>query len=290
MSGSVRVGRGVLVQVSSRGEDVEPFLVRLGESLLSFEETSVNGNDAWVVLARVVDGVGVSQGGLWVEEVVGSSGKRDPLSVGQELGHVDTELSPRFLNRGRHSGLPFVESRPGRLDGSDDTFLKVSRVLLHDNNRLLESILLLNLLLQLLDNCHVDREGVLLGTDLHRGVVDGTNRPSKVGNGLGGELSLLGDRGSEFARVVLNVFDVGLDLGSEFLQVLHDRGFNGSSERRVRVGNDSSLVPDRVKDVLHTALTEELVSRSEWDLDDSAELGEFFGSVCLDIGNTFKVG
>lgn len=41
---------------------------------------------------------------------------------------------------------------------------------------------------------------------------------------------------------------------------------------------------------LHSTLAEELVSRSEWDLDDSTELGEFFGSIGLDIRDTFKVG
>jgi hypothetical protein len=51
-------------------------------------------------------------------------------------------------------------------------------------------------------------------------VVHGTDGSSQVADGLGGELSLPGDAGSEFTSVVLDVLDVRLDLGSEFLQVL----------------------------------------------------------------------
>jgi len=83
---------------------------------------------------------------------------------------------------------------------------------------------------------------------------------------------------------------VGLDLGPELLEVLDDRRLDSPGQGRVRVGNDPGLVPDGVKDILHTAFTEELVSGSEWDLDNSSELGEFLGSVGLDVGNTLKVG
>jgi hypothetical protein len=41
---------------------------------------------------------------------------------------------------------------------------------------------------------------------------------------------------------------------------------------------------------LHTALAEELVSRSERNLNNGTELGELFGSVGFDIGDTLKVG
>ena len=41
---------------------------------------------------------------------------------------------------------------------------------------------------------------------------------------------------------------------------------------------------------LHTALTEELVSGPEGDLDDSAELGQFLGGVGLNVGNALEVG
>lgn len=58
------------MQVTSGGKDIESLLVRLGESLLSLEETSVYGHDAGVVFAGVIDRVGVSKRSLWVEQVV----------------------------------------------------------------------------------------------------------------------------------------------------------------------------------------------------------------------------
>jgi len=181
------------VQVTGGGEDIESFLVRLGESLLSLEETRVDRSDGGVVFAGVVNVVGASERSLGVEQVVGSSSEGDPLSVGHELRHVDTELSPSVLDRGRHSGLPFVKGGPGRLDGSDDTLLEVSRVLLHDDDGLLERVLLGNLLLELLQDGHVDGEWVLLGADRHGSVVDVSDSSVEVRDNLGRHLSLLGD-------------------------------------------------------------------------------------------------
>jgi hypothetical protein len=51
----VRVRSGVFVEVSGGGEDVVGFLVGLGESLLSLEETDVDGNNGRVILSGVVD-------------------------------------------------------------------------------------------------------------------------------------------------------------------------------------------------------------------------------------------
>lgn len=59
MSSVRRIGRCVFVQVSGRRQDVVSLLVSLGESLLSLEETDVDGLDGRVVLAGVVDQVGV---------------------------------------------------------------------------------------------------------------------------------------------------------------------------------------------------------------------------------------
>jgi hypothetical protein len=188
-----RIGRCVLVQVTGGGKDIESFLVRLGESLLSLEETGVDRSDGWVVLAGVINVVGASERSLGVEQVVGSSGKRDPLSVGHELRHVDTKLSPSVLDRARHSRLPLVESGPGRLDGSNDSFFKVSRVLLHDDDGFLERVLLGNLLLELLQDGHVDGEWVFLGADRHGSVVDVSDSSVEVGDDLGRHLSLLGN-------------------------------------------------------------------------------------------------
>jgi hypothetical protein len=290
VGGSGWVGRGVLVQVTGRGEDVESFLVGLGESLLSLEETRVDGGDGRVVLAGVVNVVGASERSLGVEQVVRSSSERDPFSVGHELRHVDTELSPSVLDRGRHSRLPLVEGGPGGLDGSNDALLEVSRVLLHDDDGLLERVLLGDLLLELLQDGHVDGEGVLLGANGHGGVVDVSDSSVEVRDDLGRHLSLLGDGSSQLSSVVLDVLDVGLDLGPELLQVLDNGRLDSPGKRRVRVGNDPGLVSDGVEDILHTALTEELVSGSEGNLNDGTELGELLGSVGLDVGNALEVG
>jgi hypothetical protein len=96
----------------------------------------------------------------------------------------------------------------------------------------------------------VDSEGVFLGRHGHGSVGDSSDGSSQVGNGLGGHLPLLSDTSSKLSSVVLNVLDVGLDLGSELLQVLNDRRINGSGEGRVRLGDDSGLVTDSVEDVL----------------------------------------
>lgn len=144
--GSVRRVRGsVFVQVAGRGQDVVSLLVRLGESLLSLQQADVDGLNRGVVLAGVVDQVGVPQGSLRVEQVVGSSSESDPFTVRHELGHVDTQSSPSLLDTGGHSGLPFVESLPSGLDGSNDAFFEVGRVLLHDDDGLLQGVLLVDL-------------------------------------------------------------------------------------------------------------------------------------------------
>lgn len=224
------IGRGVFVQVSRGSQNVVTFLVRLGESLLSLQETDVNGLDRRVVLAGVVDQVRVPQGSLGVEQVVGSSGKGDPFTVGHQLGHVDAQGSPGLLNAGGHSRLPFVKGLPGGLNGPNDAFLEVGRVLLHDDDGLLQGVLLVDLLLQLPVDSQVNSEGVFLAGDAHRGVSNGTDSPGQIGNGLGGEFSLLGNRSGELSSVVLDVLQVGLDLRSKLLQVLNDRGIDGSRE------------------------------------------------------------
>ena len=63
-----------------------------------------------------------------------------------------TEGTPGILNRSRHARLPLVKSLPGGLDGADDSFLEMSRILLHDDDGLLECILLVDLLVKLTDD------------------------------------------------------------------------------------------------------------------------------------------
>lgn len=182
--------------------------------------------------------------------MVGPSGEADPLPVGHKLRHVDTQSPPSLLNRGAHPGLPFIESLPSGLNGPDDSFLEMSRVLLHDDDGFLKSVLFGNLLLQLPVDGQVDGEGVFLGTDAHGSVGDGTDRTSQISDGFGGEFSFTSDGSGEFTGIVLNVLDVSLDLGSELLEVLNDGRVDRSSQRGVRVGNDPGLVSDGVEDVL----------------------------------------
>lgn len=173
------------MQVSGRRQDVVSLLVSLGESLLSLQETDVDGLDGRVVLAGVVDQVGVPQGSLGVEQVIRSGSESDPFSVRHELRHVDTQSLPGFLNTDGHSRLPFVESLPSGLDGSNDAFFEMSRVLLHDDNGLLQGVLFVDLPLQLPVDSQVDREGVFLAGDAHGGVGDRADGSSQISDSLG---------------------------------------------------------------------------------------------------------
>lgn len=242
--------------------------------------------------------------------MIGSGSESNPFSVRHELGHVDTQGLPGFLNTDGHSSLPFVESLPSGLNGSNDALFEVSRVLLHDDDGFLQSVLFVDLPLQLPVDSQVDRERVFLAGDAHRGVGDRADGSSQISDSLGGEFSFLGDGCGELSSVVLNVLDVRLDFGSELLQVLNDGRINSSRQGCVGVGNHSSLVSNGVEDILrkhhckpqvrtrisehpstylHTTFTQELVACSEGDLNDSSELGQFLGSVGFNVGDTFKV-
>ena len=83
-----------------------------------------------------------------------------------------TEEAPSILDRGRHAGLPLVKGLPGRLDGADDSFLKMGRILLHDDDRLLKGVLLIDLFMELADNGEV---GNVSGED-ERGARKGRSR------------------------------------------------------------------------------------------------------------------
>ena len=66
-----------------------------------------------------------------------------------------TEDAPSILDRNRHARLPLVKSLPGGLDGADDSFLEMSRILLHDDDGLLECILFIDLLVKLTDDGNI---------------------------------------------------------------------------------------------------------------------------------------
>ena len=96
--------------------------------------------------------------------------------------------------------------------------------------------------------------------------------------------------------------DVRLDLRAEFLEVLDDGRVDGAAEVGVLVGDDARLVPNTIEHVLNqplldtthppritqktylqAALAQELVSRPERHLDDSAQLRQLLRRVVLDI-------
>ncbi len=284
-----RVGRTVLVEVTGGSENVERFLVSLGETLLALEDTLVNGDDRGVVLAGVVDGLGVAKRCVRVEEVVGTGGESDPLGVGLERTHLDAKAEPGVLDLSRHASGPLVESLPSTLDAANDALLKVGRVLLHDDDRLLESVLLVDLALELTEDLLVSSVRVLASSDAHGGVLEQGDGTSKLGDHLGGHLTLLGDRVGKLAGVLLDILDVSLDLGAELLEVLDDGALDGLGKVGVVVSNDTGLFADAVVDVLDTVLAEELVALTEGDLDDTTELGKLLGGVVLDVGDTLEV-
>lgn len=116
------------------------------------------------------------------------------------------------------------------------------RVLLHDDDALLEGVLLLDLLLKLAGDEAVGVPRVLAGGDVHGGVLEHGDGAGEVGDDLGGDLALFGDGGGELAGVELDVLDVGLDLGAELLQVLDDGHVDSLGQVGVMVGDGSGLL------------------------------------------------
>lgn len=132
----------------------------------------MNGNHAGIVLARVVDRHRVPEGRVGIEQVLGARGERNPLCRRRDGTHELSHGSPCLLHRSRRARagtrraaslgsldgkktekgddvLPLVEGRPGHLNRANDALLEVLRVLLHDDDALLQRILLVHLLLKL---------------------------------------------------------------------------------------------------------------------------------------------
>jgi hypothetical protein len=81
---------------------------------------------------------------------------------------------------------------------------------------------------------------------------------------------------------------VGFYLYAQFLEVLYYRAIDGTAKVSVLIGNNTSLVPDAIVYILKTAFTQELISGTEWYLNDGGELCHFFCSIILDICNTLN--
>ena len=283
------VRRSVFVEVTGRGEDVERLLVSLGEALLALEDTLVNGNDRGVLLTGVVDRLGVSERSVRVKKVVRASSEGDPLRVGLEAAHLNTEAEPSVLDLSRHPAAPLVEGLPSALNAANDTLLKVGRVLLHDDDALLEGVLFVDLALELAEDSLVGAVRVLASSDAHGGVLEQSDGTSEIRDHLGRHLALLGDAVSELASVLLHVLDVGLDFRSKLLKVLHNGALDSLGQVGVVISDHASLVADAVVNVLDAILAEELVALAERNLDDTSKLGELLGGVVLNVGDSLKV-
>jgi hypothetical protein len=135
---------------------------------------------------------------------------------------MNTEGTPCILNRNRHARLPLVKSLPGRLDGADDSFLKMSRILLHDNDGLLECILFVDLLMELtndgkigdisvVDECDTPKGNmatcvrVSLGSDLQWSILESIDVSGKLGDKACRQFAFLCNAGCEPSSIVLDV-------------------------------------------------------------------------------------
>lgn len=284
-----RVRRAVLVEVAGRRQHVERLLVSIREALLALEHALVHRNDRGILLAWVVDRLGVAQRRVRVEQVVRARGKGDPLSVGLQAAHVHTETEPGVLDLSRHAAAPFVKGLPGALDAAHNGLFKVSRVLLHNNDALLQSILLIDLALELDRHSLVGRVRVVTGAHAHRRVLQQRDRAGEVRDHLRRHLTLTSHHVGQLARVLLHVGNVRLDLLAQLVQVLDNRAFDRLGKVSVVVRNGAGLLANAVEDVLETVLAEELVALAEWHLDNATKLGHFLGRVVLNISDALKV-
>lgn len=122
--------------------------------------------------------------------------------------HALSEQLPSVLNGRRHARLPLVERLPSRLNRANNTLFKVCRVLLHDDNRLLQRVLLVDLLVKLFGHMHVDDVRIILGRHGHGRVLEDGDVLGQVRDELGGELALASDGRGELASVILDVLSV----------------------------------------------------------------------------------
>ena len=99
--------------------------------------------------------------------------------------------------------------------------------------------------------------------------------------------------------------DMGFDLRSQLLEVLHNRAVDGATEVRVLVCDRACLVANAVEDILprpcqirlvaakrtdlKASFAQELVARTEGHLDDGSELRHLAGDIVLNVCDALKV-
>lgn len=74
----------------------------------------------------------------------------------------------------------------------------------------------------------------------HGSVLQHGDTPSQVGDHLGRDFTFFRDASSEFASILLNVFDVSLEFGAKLLEVLNDGTFDSLGEVGMVIGNQAS--------------------------------------------------
>jgi len=144
-----RVRRCILMKKTCGGEHKVALSIPARESLLPLEMASVDGHDAGVGFGGIRDVLGIPKRRVWIQEMVTARGERDPFVVWCEGGKVRGKPPEGLLDGQGCTGLPFFKCLPGGLERTHDAFLKVGRVLLHDNDRFLEEVFLVDLFLEL---------------------------------------------------------------------------------------------------------------------------------------------
>lgn len=185
----------------------------------------------------------------------------------------------------------------------------MSRVLLHNDDGLLQGILLVDLygmsrlnsrhfpvrikaylFLELFQNELILAVGILFRGDSHGGILIKRYGARQIRDVFRRQFAFFGNTASKSAGVVLDVLDMCFDLESQFLQMLDNRAFDSLSEIRVMVSDDAGLVSDVIVNILESFFTKELISRFKRNLDDGTKFSKFFGSIVLYVSDALKVG
>ena len=157
MAGRMRRIRVVeSVKIAGGSEDEIVIIVRATVAFLAFQVTSMNWINARIVLAGIVNQMGIAKRCIGINEVIGTSSKGDPFMIWGKGCHVCRERTVGVLIGGLSPRLPLVKGLPSRLDSTNDAVFKMGAVLLHYDDRFLEEVLLKNLLVQLLRYSLVD--------------------------------------------------------------------------------------------------------------------------------------
>jgi len=144
------------VKIAGGSEDEIVIIVGATVAFLAFQVTSMNWTDARIVLAGIVNQMGIAKRCIGINEVIGTSSKGDPFMIWGKGCHVCRERTVGVLIRGNSPRLPLVKGLPSRLDSTNDAVFEMGAILLHNDDRFLEEILLKNLLVQLLRYSLID--------------------------------------------------------------------------------------------------------------------------------------